>query len=80
MQYGTLVSYKGTEVALTNARRLWYWYGAFTLSAVAENGIDPRKSKLAVLVKSQIVLDACEIILVSQKASKIIESTPEFRP
>ncbi|HAA04769.1 MAG TPA: hypothetical protein DCE18_15585, partial [Syntrophobacteraceae bacterium] len=35
---GTLKSRDGKEVVLTNARRLWSWAGAFTLSAVCTKG------------------------------------------
>ena len=32
VEFGTLVAYKGSEVTLHNARRIWYWDGAATLS------------------------------------------------
>ena len=32
---GNLLSRKGKEVVLTNARRLWYWIGAASLSELA---------------------------------------------
>lgn len=27
VEFGTLVAYKGNEVTLRNARRIWYWDG-----------------------------------------------------
>lgn len=35
---GNLKSRNGKEVVLTNARRLWYWAGAASLSQLAVNG------------------------------------------
>ena len=35
---GYFVSRKGQEVVLTNARRLWYWVGAASLSQLAVEG------------------------------------------
>jgi hypothetical protein len=35
---GTLISRKGAEVELTNARRMWYWKGAASLSQLAVEG------------------------------------------
>jgi ferredoxin-fold anticodon binding domain-containing protein len=37
---GTVKSINGKEVVLTDARRLWYWNGAFTLNAVANEAIE----------------------------------------
>ena len=35
---GTLETRKGQEVVLSNARRIWYWAGAATLSQLAVDG------------------------------------------
>jgi hypothetical protein len=35
---GELVSRKGQEVVLKDARRIWYWAGAATLSELAMRG------------------------------------------
>ncbi len=62
---GTLKSRKGREVMLTNARRLWYWKGAFTLNAVATKGVNRKDSRISVNVPSIILTEAIEIIPVS---------------
>ena len=51
------------EVIIANARRMWRWHCAesISLSAVAEYGIDQKKSKIAVAVAS-VWLEAIEII------------------
>lgn len=35
---GTVAARDGKEVTLTNARRIWYWDGAATLSQLATEG------------------------------------------
>lgn len=62
---GTLQEHKGQEVVLLNARRLWSWCGAFTLSAVATKGIKRRESRISVNVPTITILDAIEIIPIS---------------
>ena len=43
---GTLVSRTGQEVVLRNARRLWFWSGAASLSQLAMEGTqDPANCK-----------------------------------
>ena len=49
VHFGTLASRDGKEVILTNARRIWYWEGAFTLSAIAISGVSVT-SKLSIPV------------------------------
>ena len=59
---GTIKERNGREVVLTNARRLWSWGGAFTLSAVATKGVDRSKSRISVSVPEIILTEAIEII------------------
>jgi hypothetical protein len=59
---GEVVIHSGREVLLKNARRLWRWGGAFTLSEVATAGIDPGKSRVAVVVPEILLSEAVEII------------------
>ena len=58
----------GKEVVLKNARRIWYWEGAFTLSAVATEGVS-KSSKLSVEVPEILLTEAIEIIPCSEAAS-----------
>jgi hypothetical protein len=67
VHYGTLSAQNGKEVLLTKARRIWYWEGAFTLSAVATKGIS-KNSKLSVFVDEILLLESIEIIPCTKEA------------
>ena len=68
VHFGTLAARDGKEVTLTNARRIWYWEGAFTLSAVAQSGVN-KNSRLSVAVPEILLTEAIEIIPCSKAAS-----------
>ena len=70
---GNLVSRDGREVKLENARRLWYWKGASSLSQLAIEGVKcPNECKFAMPV-TVTLLEAIEILEVTEVARKIIE-------
>lgn len=69
VHFGTLVSRTGQEVHLKNARRLWSWTGALSLSEIASNGIDLKGSKVSVPVDEIILTQAVEIIPISSKSN-----------
>lgn len=74
VEFGTLVAHDGREVTLRNARRLWYWDGAASLSQLAVDGTSkPSECKFTVAVESITILDAVEIIPCTEKAIKSIE-------
>ena len=74
---GYLKSKVNDEVVLTNARRLWYWDGAATLSQLAMEGVKaPQNCKFPVEVSEVTLLNVIEIIKVSKKAQKSIASVP----
>nr|DAG89021.1 MAG TPA: hypothetical protein [Crassvirales sp.] len=80
VEFGTLVAYKGNEVTLHNARRIWYWDGAATLSQLAKDGTTkPKNCKFTVYVDSITILDAVEIIPCTDKAIKSIERVEEWK-
>jgi ferredoxin-fold anticodon binding domain-containing protein len=68
VHFGTLASRDGKEVVLTDARRIWYWEGAFTLSAIAMTGVS-EKSKLSVEVPEILLTEAIEIIPCTEAAA-----------
>ncbi len=77
---GTLESRKGQEVVLTNARRLWYWAGAASLSQLAVVGTSkPESCKFPVAVPRVELLQAVEILDLTEAARKSIESVPEWK-
>ena len=72
---GTLIKKEGSEVELHNARRLWYWDGAASLSQLAEEGVSkPNDCKFPIEVAQVILLGVVEILKVSDKAKESIAS------
>jgi hypothetical protein len=70
---GTLVSRKGQEVTLRQARRLWYWEGAASLSQLAMEGTKkPDNCKFPCEVSSVVLLNAIEILPVTKQARSSI--------
>ena len=80
VEFGELVSQNGREVTLKNARRIWYWDGAASLSQLAKDGVArPDNCKFTVTVDSITILDAIEIIPCTDKAIKSIEGVKEWK-
>ena len=80
VEYGILVAQEGQEVTLKNARRIWYWNGAASLSQLAKDGTSqPSSCKFTVFVDSITILDAIEIIPCTDKAIKSIEEVKEWK-
>jgi len=70
---GNLESKDGKEVVLRNARRLWYWKGASSLSQLAMEGVKyPDECKFPCEVDKIILTEAIEIINCTEKAIKSI--------
>ena len=77
---GFLVSRKGQEVVMKDARRLWYWTGAASLSQLAMEGTkDPQGCKFPCAVLEIELLQAIEILPVTEKAQKSIEGVPVWQ-
>jgi hypothetical protein len=71
---GYLKSRDGSEVVLTNARRIWKWSGAATLSELAMKGAaKPSGCHVPAAVTEITVLGVCEIIPCTDEARKNIE-------
>lgn len=80
VEFGTLVERNGREITLHNARRIWYWAGAASLSQLAKDGTSkPSICKFAVTVDSITILDAIEIIPCTDKAIQSIEEVIEWK-
>ena len=70
---GELHHRNGKEVTLKNARRIWYWDGAATLSQLAMEGTSkPNKCKFPREVKEILLTEAIEIIPCTLGAQKSI--------
>ncbi len=76
---GTLESRNGREVVLTNARRIWYWSGAASLSELAVRGTSrPNQCKFPVAVPRVELLEVIEILDTTPAARASIEAVPEW--
>ncbi len=75
--FGEIEQKAGNEVIVKNARRMWRWHAAesISLSAVALHGIKEKQSKIAEAVPS-VWLEAIELIPCSDKAIASIEGAP----
>ena len=71
--FGYLVKRDGKEVTLERSRRLWRWFGAWTLSEIATSGLDVTRSKVGATV-SIVLTEAIEIIDVTPEAAAILGS------
>jgi hypothetical protein len=77
---GFIESRNGREVVMTNARRLWYWSGAASLSQLAVDGTsDPKNCKFPVAVPRVVLTEAIEILDVTEKAKASIEAVPVWQ-
>lgn len=78
--FAQIADRRGEEIDLRNARRLWYWSGAASLSEMAVFGVkNPGKCKFTVAVPSMTVLGVIEIIQCSDEAVRSIRGVPEWR-
>lgn len=74
---GYLEKREGKEVVLLNARRLWMWKGAASLSQLAMEGVRyPNECKFPCEVSRVELLEAIEILDVTEEAKKSIDSVP----
>ena len=77
---GTVAQRNGKEARLTNARRIWYWAGAASLSQLATEGTSkPNQCKFPVSVPEVILTEVIEIIPATEAAIASIAAVPEWR-
>jgi hypothetical protein len=77
---GYLKSREGREVVLENARRLWYWEGAASLSQLAMEGVKkPSECNFPCEVDRVELLEAVEILDVTCVAKKSIACVPVWK-
>jgi len=70
---GYLKSRKGKEAILINARRIWYWDGAASLSQLVVDGTNkPQNCKFPVEVSKIELTEVIEVLSVTEKARKSI--------
>jgi len=74
---GYLKSREGKEATLLNARRLWCWRGAASLSQLAMEGVSlPNGCKFPCEVDSVDLTEVIEVLDVTDKAKDSIDSVP----
>lgn len=77
VHYGVLVSMDGKIVELENARRVWYWDGAATISQLAAIGTSkPSKCKFPRAVATIILTEAIEIIPMTEASIASLSLVP----
>jgi len=80
VHFGKVTKRDGKEVELADARRIWYWEGAASLSQMAVDGVSkPDKCKFSVTVPTIVLTEAIEIISCTEKATNCILKVPEWK-
>lgn len=77
---GTVKERNGKEVLLKDARRIWYWDGAATLSQLANEGTSkPGNCKFPAPVAEVLLTDAIEITPATEAAIASIAAVPVWK-
>ena len=77
---GEVASKEGKEVHLKNARRMWYWDGAASLSQLATDGTSkPKSCKFPAAVPDVLLTEAIEFIPASEAAIASIAAVPAWK-
>ena len=77
---GYLVKRNGQEATILQARRLWYWKGASSLSQLAVDGVKfPNECKFPTEVSKIEVTQVIEVLDVTEKARLSIASVPIWK-
>jgi hypothetical protein len=70
----------GLTGTVSNARRLWFWSGAASLSQLAMEGVkNPTACKFAMPVPTLMLTEIIEVILCSKAAFDNIRAVPEWK-
>jgi hypothetical protein len=78
--FGKIENIDGATVTMSNARRLWYWEGAASLSELATYGTACVSGcKFPCTVDEVILFEAVEILSVSEDAAKSIDGVKEWK-
>ena len=73
---GTVLDKDGINVVLKDARRLWTWRGAFTLSEIATSGVG-KGSRISVAVPMIELTQVVEIIPTTEAARSSFDKIHE---
>ena len=73
--FGEIICLKKKTATIRNARRIYYWEGAASLSQLAQTGTSrPDKCKFPESVDEIMVTEVIEILSVTQKAADSIDA------
>ncbi|HEX4045440.1 MAG TPA: hypothetical protein VHZ76_07240 [Gammaproteobacteria bacterium] len=73
--FGQIESRQGSEIIMKNARRLWYWEGAASLSQLAMEGVKkPENCKFPCAVEKIELIEVVEILSTTPKAKISIDA------
>ena len=77
---GVIKSRNGAEAVVTDARRLWYWSGAASLSQLSMDGVsNPGACKFPSPVPEVTLLGVIEILPLSDKAKASLDAVPAWK-
>ena len=80
VHFGIVVRRDGKEVTLRDARRIWYWDGAASLSQMALEGVKkPENCKFSVSIPEILLTEAIEVIPCTDKARESIFNVRDWR-
>ena len=81
--FGNISEIENTTVVVTNARRLWYWSGAASLSQLATEGTKrPNDCKFTVTITDKegvLLTQVIEILPCTNEAVENIKSVKEWK-
>jgi hypothetical protein len=78
--YGLLQSREGKEAVIKNARRIWRWVGAASLSQLAQSGTTkPDECNFPEAVDEILVTEVIEILATTKAAQASIEAVPVWK-
>lgn len=80
VHYGYLESEENGNVTLLQARRVWYWKGAATISELATSGTRfPAECKFPETTPKIVIYGICEKIFVTAAAASSLAEVPVWK-
>jgi len=77
---GNLIKRKGKEVEMKNARRIWKWSGAASLSQLAVDGTSkPTMCKFPIAIPKIELTETIEVLFCTKAAEKSIKEVPVWK-
>ncbi len=78
--FGEIKERNGSEVVMTNVRKIWYWDGAAAVEQLAVDGTKkPRECKFTVVIEEMEVFGVLQIIPCTDDAVKSLSSVAVWK-